>query len=261
MSKWKLSVLPTVALTLACSASGPQADSPNNNAGDPARVAVKEARDRETTTGADATTTTDTEVRDFVVTMATHGIAEVDLGRLAAQRASNSEVKRFGQDMVTDHGRSGADLKTLAAHLGITVPTQADEAHRMLADQLSQVSGRGFDQAYMNAMVTGHQETLLTAFGGERMILTGGGGKQPGGQATAAGPPQDSNPFQNGPRKRYRLFKPTSRALAIFRVKWHALVRHRHSSSTMARTWKPLTNERSSFYPGPQSRQPRNSRS
>jgi predicted outer membrane protein len=94
--------LPTVALTLTSSASGPQADSPNNNAGDPARVAVKEARDRETTTGADATTTTDTEVRDCVVTMATHGIAEVDLGRLAAQRASNSEVKRFGQDMVTD---------------------------------------------------------------------------------------------------------------------------------------------------------------
>jgi hypothetical protein len=41
----------------------------------------------------------------------------------------------------------------------------------------------------MNAMVTGHQETLdlLTAFGGERMSLTGGGGKQPGGPATAAG--------------------------------------------------------------------------
>jgi putative membrane protein len=188
MSKWKLSLLPLVALTLACSASGPQADTPNTPA-DPARVAVKDARARETTTGVDATATTDTEVRDFVVTMAAHGIAEVDLGRVATQRASTPEVKRFGQDMVTDHERSGADLKTLAEHLGITVPAQPDEAHRTLADQLSKMSGRGFDQAYVKAMVTGHQETLdlLTAFGGERMGLTGGGGKQPGGQATATG--------------------------------------------------------------------------
>jgi hypothetical protein len=42
MSKWKLSLLPLVALTLACSASGPQADSPNTPA-DPARVAGKDA--------------------------------------------------------------------------------------------------------------------------------------------------------------------------------------------------------------------------
>jgi predicted outer membrane protein len=193
---------------------------------------VKEARDRETTTGADATTTTDTEVRDFVVTMATHGIAEVDLGRLAAQRASNSEVKRFGQDMVTDHGRSGGDLKTLAAHLGITVPAQADEAHRMLADQLSQVSGRGFDQAYMNAIVTGHQETLdlLTAFGGERMSLTGGGGKQPGGQATATAAATGQQPVSEWAAKTIPI------------VQAH-LTRARDLQSQMARTGSPQTQQ------------------
>jgi putative membrane protein len=184
----KLSLVPVVALALACG-SGPRADVRNNTTDDAARDAVKDARERETTTGADAANTTVTEVRDFVVAVAAHGIAEVDLGRLAAQHASNPEFKRFGQDMVTDHGRSGEGLKRLAEHLEIAIPAQPDEAHRTMADQLSKISGRGFDQAYMDAMVKGHQETLplLTAYSGDRMGLTGGGGKQPGGQPAASG--------------------------------------------------------------------------
>jgi putative membrane protein len=189
LSTWNLSLLPVVALTLACGASGTRAGMGNNTGQDPARGAVKDARQRETTATAEAVNTTDTEVRDFVVAVASQGIAEIDLGRLAAQRASNPEVKRFGQDMVTDHGRSGEDLKRLAENLGIAVPTQPDEAHRTLADRLSKMTGTGFDQAYMDAMVTGHQETigLLTAYGGDRMSLTGGGGKQPGEQPTPSG--------------------------------------------------------------------------
>jgi putative membrane protein len=185
MRTWELSLTLMIGLTVACGASGPRADSVNNTAADPARVAVKDAQAREATAGADAGHT-DAEVHDFIVTVAAQGIAEVDLGHLAAQRGSKAEVKRFGQDIANDHARSGDDLKRLAEQLGITVPTQPDEAHRTLAGQLSTMSGRAFDQKYMDAMVTEHQEMLglLRAHGGDRMNLTGGGGKQPRGQPT-----------------------------------------------------------------------------
>jgi hypothetical protein len=62
-----LSLLWFVGLTLACGTSAPRSDSGNNTAGDSARGAVKEARERETTSGAEATQT-DAEVHDFVVT-------------------------------------------------------------------------------------------------------------------------------------------------------------------------------------------------
>src|SRR3978361_80832 len=96
-----LYLLSILGLTLACGGNGPQSESANNAAADPARVAVKEARERETISGADATQT-DAEIRDFVVTIAAHGLAEVELGRIAAQRAANAEVKQFGQDIAND---------------------------------------------------------------------------------------------------------------------------------------------------------------
>jgi hypothetical protein len=51
------------------------------------------------------------------------------------------------------------------------------------------MNGRAFDRAYMDAMVTEHQEALdlLTAHSGERMSLTGGGGKPQPGQSTEPG--------------------------------------------------------------------------
>ena len=50
-------------------------------------------------------------------------MAEVELGQLAADKASNAKVKEFGQRMVTDHGKAGDELKTLAASKNITLPT------------------------------------------------------------------------------------------------------------------------------------------
>src|SRR5690606_5900401 len=40
--------------------------------------------------------------RRFMTEAAQGGMAEVELGRIAAERASNEEVKRFGQRMVDD---------------------------------------------------------------------------------------------------------------------------------------------------------------
>jgi len=42
------------------------------------------------------------------------GMAEVELGNLAKQKASSSDVKQFGDRMVTDHGKGGEELKQWA---------------------------------------------------------------------------------------------------------------------------------------------------
>ena len=51
------------------------------------------------------------------------GMAEVALGQMAAERATNTDVKKFGQRMVQDHGKANQELKTLAASKGVTLPT------------------------------------------------------------------------------------------------------------------------------------------
>jgi putative membrane protein len=94
----------------------------------------------------------------FVVQTAKNGMAEVELGKLASEKASNAKVKAFGQRMVTDHGRAGDELKSLATAKQITLPTMPDPEHKAMHDRLAKLSGAEFDRAYAREMVSGHRK-------------------------------------------------------------------------------------------------------
>src|SRR5262245_36588594 len=62
----------------------------------------------------------------FVTDVAKDGMAEVELGQLAEQKASSDQVKQFAQRMVADHSKANDELKTLAQNKNITLPTAID---------------------------------------------------------------------------------------------------------------------------------------
>jgi putative membrane protein len=93
----------------------------------------------------------------FVMEAAEGGMAEVELGQLAVDKASNAKVKEFGQRMVTDHGKADSELKTLAASKKITLPTALNAKQKATKDRLSKLSGAAFDRAYIAEMVKDHQ--------------------------------------------------------------------------------------------------------
>jgi putative membrane protein len=94
----------------------------------------------------------------FVNDMAIAGMAEVQLGKLATERAASAEVKAFGQTMVKDHSQANDELKNAASQVNAQLPTQLDQKHQALADRLSKLQGAPFDREYMTAMVQGHEE-------------------------------------------------------------------------------------------------------
>ena len=98
--------------------------------------------------------------REFVNKAATGGLAEVELGRLAAQRAARPSVRSFGERMVTDHGRSSEQLASLARSKGIEVPTALEPSQQAVRDRLSSLSGNDFDRDYMSEMVRDHTEDI-----------------------------------------------------------------------------------------------------
>src|SRR5512140_2380360 len=89
----------------------------------------------------------------FVKKAAVGGMAEVELGTLAKDKASSDQVKQFANRMVTDHGKANDELKTLAQNKNITLPTDLDAKHKAVRDRLSKLSGEQFDRAYMQAML------------------------------------------------------------------------------------------------------------
>jgi putative membrane protein len=96
----------------------------------------------------------------FVQKAAMGGMAEVELGRIATEKAGSDEVKKFGQRMVDDHGKASEELKTLAQNKRITLATTLDPHHKAMQDRLAKLSGPAFDRAYMQAMLVDHKKDL-----------------------------------------------------------------------------------------------------
>ena len=93
----------------------------------------------------------------FVTKAAEGGMAEVKLGQLAADKATSADVKKFGEKMVTDHGKANDELKSLAQQKNITLPADVNAKDKATYDRLSKMSGASFDRDYMQAMLTDHR--------------------------------------------------------------------------------------------------------
>jgi len=97
---------------------------------------------------------------DFMKEAAVGGMAEVEMGKLAATKAASADVKKFAQMMVDDHTKANNDLKALATKKGMAVPTDLDSSHKATMDDLREQNGADFDKAYVEEMVDDHEEDV-----------------------------------------------------------------------------------------------------
>ena len=96
----------------------------------------------------------------FIKKAAVGGLAEVQLGQLAVERAASPDVKQFGQRMVDDHGKANRELMAVVEPKGLAVPTAPDRKHRQVADRLAKLQGPAFDRAYIQDMVKDHEQDV-----------------------------------------------------------------------------------------------------
>lgn len=98
--------------------------------------------------------------RKFVMDAAVGGMMEVEMGRMAAQKAANADVKAFGQRMVTDHSKANDQLKQIASQMGVTLPTTLPADKRQEMEKITKLSGAEFDRMYMSHMVKDHKKDV-----------------------------------------------------------------------------------------------------
>ena len=96
----------------------------------------------------------------FAEEAAIGGLKEVTLGELAQQQAKDEQVVQFGQRMVQDHGQANEKLMAIAEQKGIELSQELPEDAQETYQELQQLSGAEFDQAYMDEMVTDHEEDV-----------------------------------------------------------------------------------------------------
>lgn len=98
--------------------------------------------------------------RTFMIKAAEGGKAEVELGKLAQEKAASPEVRQFGERMVNDHSKAGDQLKQVAEKEGVPLPDKLNAKDSATKARLEKLSGEAFDRAYMKDMVADHTQDV-----------------------------------------------------------------------------------------------------
>jgi putative membrane protein len=154
----RIATLTTVAaIALAAAAC-------NNEAGNDVSTDVNLAEDAAANDvlGANATNVAlPTDASGFANSVAAADLYEVESARLAADKASNADVKSLAQHIRTDHEKSTSELKSAAGTANISVDPKLDAEKQGMLDQLKTAArGADFDKLYVEQQKTAHQKAL-----------------------------------------------------------------------------------------------------
>jgi putative membrane protein len=105
---------------------------------------------------------TDAQIAHIVVTA---NQVDIDAGKLAASMGSHADVKKFGQQMVTDHTGVNKQATALVTKLNATPEDNATSKSLKAGGEknianLKTLKGAAFDKAYIDNEVTYHQAVL-----------------------------------------------------------------------------------------------------
>jgi putative membrane protein len=85
---------------------------------------------------------------------------QVQLSQLAQQKASSGDVKDFSQKMIQIHTQLNQQLAPLAKQLDVSQNQKPSKEQKKELAQLEQLSGSGFDSAYLQAMAREQAHSL-----------------------------------------------------------------------------------------------------
>ena len=166
MSPHKLSLFAAAGLAaLAVAACGKPAST--GAAPDQSNEAVNAAQDAASTaTGAVAAPAGAMTTDGFVTNAGVAGMYEIEAAKVALQRSNNAKIKELAQKLIDDHTKAAAELASIASGVqGVTVPTEMDERHKGLVDNLRGATNADFDKTYLDQQNAAHHEAV-DLFGG-----------------------------------------------------------------------------------------------
>src|SRR5580692_2342594 len=101
-------------------------------------------------------TTDVTKAPNFVTLAASSDMFEIASSKIALQRSTNADIKRFAQMMIDAHTKTTAALKGLVANQNnLSLPTALPPDLQAKLDQLGSVSPADFDNTYLNDQIDG----------------------------------------------------------------------------------------------------------
>jgi putative membrane protein len=97
--------------------------------------------------------------QQFITKAAQSGLMEVEVARIAQEKASSNEVKEYARKLEQDHQKANDALKQIASQKNVDLPADMGN-HRQQVDKLKNLSGDKFDQQFMKMQVQHHKKDV-----------------------------------------------------------------------------------------------------
>lgn len=99
---------------------------------------------------------------DFARKASIANLFEIEISKVALERATHPEVKVFAQQMIDDHTKTDENFKTALAksESGAKAAIQLDEKHQKKLDKLQSAATETFDKEYIAIQTDAHKEVV-----------------------------------------------------------------------------------------------------
>lgn len=97
---------------------------------------------------------------EFAVKAADAGLSEIELGKLALEKAADQRVKDFAKKMVDDHEKANDELMAIAVRHQITLPPAVSKDQADKQRKLREKTAADFDKEYLDIMVDDHGKVV-----------------------------------------------------------------------------------------------------
>ena len=92
------------------------------------------------------------DVATYMVDLASTGMTELDMSKMAVERATTPAVKSYAQEVVQAHDEDDQKIKQLASEYNITLPDGLSNDGQEMVMKLKQQNGAEFDKQYLDNM-------------------------------------------------------------------------------------------------------------
>ena len=100
--------------------------------------------------------------RKFVEKVASDNMAEVKMARLALDKSTMPEVKKYAQTIIDDHEKAENELRSIVKPENFPLPNQIETGQQQTMDKLQAMNGKKFDKEYLKEMVKSHDQAIDT---------------------------------------------------------------------------------------------------
>lgn len=141
---------------------GSQPSSPGaaSHASAPGTVSGSTLADRDSSTNGGAVDANHMKDKIFLRKASEGGMAQVEFGQLALQKASSADVKKLGQKMIDDHTSLNSQMTPLVQEVGLKAPTRLSRMDQAEYEKLNGLSGGEFDKEYLTLLTQEHRKDL-----------------------------------------------------------------------------------------------------